>query len=118
MKAALLAAATLLAAASSPAWSHGRGHHHHHHRSGVHFGIMLGAPLWPAYGYGYGYPAYPRPVVIREEPQVYIEKGNGEAGAPPAGGQSWYYCRSSEMYYPYTKHCPGGWERVAPQPQP
>src|SRR5687767_2338567 len=116
MKRLVAGAAALLAVAASPAWSHGRGHHHHHHGSRIHFGIVLGAPLlWPRHHYH----SYPSTVVIREEPKVYIEKGDGgEAAAPAAGGQWWYYCRGADMYYPYTKHCPGGWERVAPQPQP
>ncbi len=32
---------------------------------------------------------------------------------PPAG--SWYFCRSSGQYYPYTQACPEGWLAVAPR---
>jgi hypothetical protein len=108
-------AATMLtvmaAAAASPAWADRRGHHHH--GGHVRFGIVLGAPLfWPHHHYQ---PYYPRTVVIREEPRTYIEKSDAPDASPSSSGY-WYYCRSADMYYPYTQHCPGGWERVAPQP--
>ena len=107
------ALAAVAASAASPAWSHGRGHHHH--GGHVRFGIVLGAPLihWPHSHY---HPYDPRTVVIREEPRTYIEKGDAPDASPSPSSGYWYYCRSADLYYPYTKHCPGGWERVAPQP--
>jgi len=35
-------------------------------------------------------------------------------GPPPPDG-SWFYCRSSGQYYPYTQACPEGWQAVRPR---
>jgi hypothetical protein len=87
---------------------HGHHFHHRHHHHGR-IGVFIGAPIvlggwWyhsrpPAY---YAYPAAP----------AYIEQGD----VPPE--HWWYYCAGSKMYYPYVKECPGGWQRVAPDPPP
>lgn len=105
------------AAASDGAWAR---HGHGHGRIGV--GVVIGAPLlgWPGYYYPpyYSYPpyyAYPAPVVVESSPPVYIEQG-GAAPADAAEQGYWYYCRKSKAYYPYVKQCPGGWQKVAPQP--
>jgi len=95
------------AAASAPAFAHSR----------VHFGLYLGAPMyWQPYYYPPAYPYYyPPTVVVPQSPPVYIEQG-GQAEQAPAGQGWWYFCRESNAYYPYVKHCPGGWEKVSPQP--
>lgn len=95
------------AASAGPAWAHNR-----HHRS--HFGIYFSVPYsYPLYGpppYYY----YP-PVIVRPEPQVYIEKA---APVPAPQTQSyWYYCTNPQGYYPYVKDCPSGWLQVVPTPQ-
>ena len=97
-----------------------RGWHHGGHHSGVRFGVFIGAPaLWyygpPAYYYPYPYP----PVVeVPYSPPVYIERGDTQA-APESSSQAyWYYCAEEKTYYPYVKQCPGGWQRVTPQPPP
>ncbi len=110
MKAALTLSAVLLgAAASAPAlaWHHGR----------VHFGVVIGAPFYPWYYPPYPpYYYYPPVVAAPAPPPTYIEQGS----AQPAPSQSsyWYYCAESKTYYPYIKECPGGWQRVTPQPAP
>jgi hypothetical protein len=100
----------LLSSGSAYAW---------HHGSHVRFGVVVGGPLWygPAYYPPYYYPPYyaaPMPAA----PPVYIEQG----AAQPAPAQSpqayWYYCAEAKGYYPYVKECPGGWQRVLPQPPP
>ena len=109
-----LAVFALGAIASAPAvaWHHG-GH--------VRFGVFVGPGFWyppPYYGYPpYYYPPYyyPPVVTVPASPPTYIEQG----GAQPAPAQPqgyWYYCGESKAYYPYVKECPGGWQRVAPQP--
>lgn len=116
----------LLLAGSGGAWADGRVY------GGV--GVYLGGPgpYWgPAYGRPYYYPRpyypwpylYPGPyyeqapvVVVPAEPPVYIEQSDAVAGHEPEGGQYWYYCRSAKNYYPYVKECPGGWQKVPPQP--
>lgn len=121
--AAAFAVCVALLAVSSPVQAHGRV------RGSVTF--HLGYP-WPGYWWGPGYwgpgyvypPAigyYPRvygpPVVVAPpEPPVYIERDAPET-APPAPVW-WYWCPSANAYYPYVKDCPGGWQRVPPQPVP
>jgi hypothetical protein len=53
-------------------------------------------------------------------PPVFIERDP----PPPAPavqqqqqpGHWWYFCPGSNAYYPYVRECPGGWQRVSPQP--
>ena len=117
---------TVLLASTGGAWANGRVYGS--------VGVYLGGPgpYWgPAYGRPYYYPrpyypwpyAYPAPyyepapvVVVPTEPPVYIEQGDPVAGHEPDGGQYWYYCRNAKNYYPYVKECPGGWQKVPPQP--
>ncbi len=33
---------------------------------------------------------------------------------PPPPVNAWYFCRSVGQYYPYTQHCPEGWQLVTP----
>jgi len=125
---ALLVAAALLAGLASPAaLAHGR--HGGGHVRG-HIGLYIGGPLWwgpryyyPPYyypSYGYYYPPayyYPPVVAAPASPPVYVERGDAQAGADDASNW-WYYCANPQGYYPYVKHCSGGWQRVAPQPPP
>lgn len=106
--AALLTALALAAAASSPAAAHGRSHGH------VRFGVFVGAPVF-ALGWiypppWYFAPYYPPRVVLAPAP-VYIERDTES----PASSW-WYYCPEARAYYPYVRSCPGGWQRVPPQP--
>lgn len=104
LKLVLTVLAVGMAAASSTAgWAHDR----HHGRARI--GVFIGAPLWPWYGPPYYYP----PVITlpAPPPPVYIEQGS-----PSAGTAYWYYCSNPEGYYPYVKDCPGGWQKVLPQP--
>ena len=97
-------------------------------------GVFIGAPLfwgldysYPyfpySYPYPYPYPSYPYPYYYPPYgpsatlPPVYVEQGNEEAAPPPQSGY-WYYCANPPGYYPYVQECPGGWQRVAPQPPP
>jgi len=99
-----------------------RGHGHGRIGIGIHFGVPLfGYPYYyPPYQYApYYYPSYyPAPLVIRQQAPVYVEQD--PESAPPAQPSSpagyWYYCADAGAYYPYVKQCPGGWQRVAPQP--
>lgn len=116
-----LLAALLAATAIAPAhadWGRHRDfrpparhhHHHHHHREDRAWigpaavlaitGLAIGAA---AYGSSHAAPApvYAEPVYA--EP-VYV--------APVPAGGTWYYCGSSDMYYPYTNACPEGWQAV------
>lgn len=81
-------------------------------RYGPFGGYGLYNPYW-GYGgyYGYGY-AYPPVITVPSTPPVYIQRNI----TPPLEPNYWYYCRSAAGYYPYVRECPGGWEKVAPQP--
>lgn len=116
----LLVALLLLGAAGvGNAWAdHGHGH--------VRFGIMVG-PYWGGpWHYPppvYYYPAYYPPVVVQPQaPQTYIEQPQAPAAPPPpapvaaAPVNYWYYCATARGYYPYVRECPGGWQKVLPQP--
>jgi hypothetical protein len=80
---------------------------------------------WPRYGWGpgywgpvYVYPGYPYYGYyppIYESPPVYVER---DPPAQPAEPAWWYWCAEAKAYYPYVKECPGGWQRVPPQPVP
>ena len=49
-------------------------------------------------------PAYPAPAIVAQTP-------------PPQPANAWYFCKSVGQYYPYTPHCPEGWQLVSPMPQ-
>jgi hypothetical protein len=138
MKAAklLTTIAALLAlslAASAPVQAGGRyggGHYHGGHgghyygHSSVHWGFYFGG--WPYYGswyypsypyyYPYGYPYYGGAVVVPSGPTTYVERGDQQAATERPAQSWWYYCAESKTYYPYVKQCPGGWQKVEPQP--
>jgi len=92
----------------------------------VRFGVFIGAPVFgpwyypaPYYYSPYPYPYYYPPVVtVPAAPPTYIEQGSGGQAAPTQSQAYWYYCADANAYYPYVKECPGGWQRVAPQPPP
>lgn len=80
-----------------------------HFRGGVWIGPVWGPGWWGApYPYAYPY-SYPPPVVIRQEPQEYIQ----QPAAQPQQ-QYWYYCPDPQGYYPNVKRCPKGWMKVLP----
>jgi len=122
MKTAKLIIALLLlgVAGLGNAWAD----HHGHVRFGVTIGPYWGPGYYQPYPYYYPpyYPVYSSPVVIeRQAPQVYIEQQPAPVTAPPVSSAApaanfWYYCAASRGYYPYVKECPGGWQRVSPQP--
>jgi hypothetical protein len=107
----------LLAAAPSYAWQreHGRVF------IGVGPGYWWGPPPY-AYGpYPYGmypppYYPYPATPVVVEQPPVYVQPQPAPAppSAPPSA--SWYYCSSSQAYYPDVNTCQEGWVRVPARP--
>jgi hypothetical protein len=103
----------------------GGGHHGGHHGGGSHFSGSIwigpgwggwgpwwwGAPYYPYYSYYPYYPYYSPPVVIQQQPPIYVEP------TPQPEEQSyWYYCPNPQGYYPYVKRCPKGWMKVVPSP--
>ena len=103
----------ILASGAGTAGSAWARHFHH----GAHVGVYVG----PSIGWGWYYPppvyyTYPPVVMAPAEPPVYVEQGQPPAPAQPQPESYWYYCNNPDGYYPYVKQCPGGWQRVAPQP--
>ena len=118
------------------AGTHYGGSHYRGPRAGVHyggsrywgprvgFGIVVGAPdFWyyaPPYYYAppvyYDPYYYPPAVAVPSPPPVYVEQGGMEPA--PAPSHWWYYCVDAKAYYPYVNECPGGWQRVSPEPPP
>ena len=109
------------AIASEPVLAQRHGGFHGGFHGHARFGVFIGGPVfWPGYYYPpYYYPPYYYPPVasVPAAPSVYIEQGGSQA-APVQSQSYWYYCADTETYYPYVKECPGGWQRVAPQPPP
>lgn len=89
-----------------------------HWRVGVYVGPpypYYPVPVAPAPYYYAPYPVYPPPVVIEpEEPDVYVERGEGTSAGTPG---TWWYCDASKAYYPYVKQCRGGWRGVPASPR-
>lgn len=86
------------------------------HGPRVRFGVHLGVPVWGPVWYPPPYYYPPQVIVVPPSPPpVYIEQAQD---APAESGQQyWYYCTSAQGYYPYIKECPGGWQKVLPQPE-
>jgi hypothetical protein len=109
---AALFAISLVASAPAQARGHG-GHGGYHGHARIHYGFYFGAPLYSPWYYPPPY-YYPQTIVVPTSPPVYIERGDEQAA--PQAQSWWYYCPESKTYYPYVKQCPGGWQKVAPQP--
>jgi hypothetical protein len=97
-------------------------HYGGYYKSRVVVGVGVGVPVYwgpwwyfpPAYAYPYPY--YYPPAVGAYSSPTYIEQGSEHAAPAEHGGNWWYYCADAKAYYPYVRECPGGWQRVAPQP--
>jgi hypothetical protein len=87
----------------------------HRPRVGVYIDAWPGYYGPPPYGYYPPYPYYPPVVAVPSAPPTYVEQG--EEQTPPAQSPNyWYYCEKPQGYYPYVRQCPGGWQKVSPQP--
>lgn len=131
VKAMVLSAAVLVA--SAPGMAQARGEHGGGHFRGDGWGLgvaaalLLAAPLIVASSYR-AQPTYAVPVVVPPNygySPVYVQP----AYAQPVYAQQiqapvqqpanvWYYCASSNGYYPYVTQCPEGWQHVSPVPPP
>jgi hypothetical protein len=120
----LMVAFGIAASTSVLARGYARGHGH---GGSVRFGLFVGAPVVLSSGYWgphyyapspYYSPYYPPVVAVPASPPIYVEQG--PTSVTPAAPQPgfWYYCNDARAYYPYVKECPGGWQRVSPQPPP
>jgi hypothetical protein len=113
-----------------------RPYHHRGARVGVYIGApIIAAPFYRPYYYNhYAYPYYapsyypPAPIIVREQPVVYVEQPVTTAPVqplqqvPPAASapqaqaqqQYWYFCQESQTYYPHVQTCASPWQRVTP----
>lgn len=71
--------------------------------------------------YGFGYNGYGPGYYGFGNQQIYVAPTPYYAPAPapvyiqqPAQ-EYWYFCKSSNAYYPYVKGCTEGWMQVVPQ---
>lgn len=101
---------------------HGHKHGHPHRRSGLHIGFAIGAPLAAGVLFHHAHPHVtyhhaPRVVVVPTPSVTYIQQPL-QGAAPAETRDWWYWCPSANAYHPYVSDCPGGWQRVAPQPPP
>jgi len=120
--ASLLAAALLLIFAA-PSLAGGRRHHGHGHGDTRVF-LSVGPRFWwgpypyPYYYYPYPYYYTPPPVVV-QEPPVYVQQQVTPAPVPPASSAPqegyWYYCPTSQDYYPRVPSCSEAWIKVPPR---
>lgn len=94
----------------------GGGGGHGHGSSGRQFhgrGFVFGFAGYPFWGYDpfWGYWGYPYYDDYAYAPNVY-------AAGPPTPQSFWYFCPSSNAYYPYVKSCRERWEAVPATPPP
>ena len=121
--ASLVMIALLIATVAS---SEAGGRHHRHGRGSrvfVGLGVGFGPVWWHHYPYWH-YPYYPAyvygpPVVVQQQPTVYVEQPVPPASsAPPAPPQYWYYCERAAAYYPNVQTCDEPWVKVPARAQP
>jgi hypothetical protein len=79
----------------------------------------LDAALW----YSYAAPVYPYPdpytpttTVVVEPAATMVTTPPPPPAAAPAATSVWYFCKSSNTYYPYVASCPEGWKQVPATP--
>jgi hypothetical protein len=51
-------------------------------------------------------------------PQQYAPPAPAPTAAPPSQPGTWYFCDSSQSYYPYVQQCKEGWRSVPANPPP
>ena len=129
-------ALTLVTAVAADTALAGGGRRHGGSRVVVGVGFGFGYPFGFGYGYGWGYPwgygypypyyypyypaYYPAPVAMQPQPARYIELPQAQPQTQQPEMQQptgyWYFCPTTQAYYPYVRECTVGWQRVAPQP--
>ena len=125
MLAGVIALSAMSLAWASPAAAQAHLHGHHPHHGGPRVSLSFG-PYFGPWGYSpYFYDPFfysrrwnDRPIIIEQPaPQVYVEQPQVYSQAAP-NNNYWYFCEAAQAYWPYVKECPGGWQRVVPQPPP
>lgn len=115
-----LIAVTLLTGLLGSSWAQAGGRHYspHHHSYHRHSGDWI----LPAVVGGLVVYSVTQPRVIYSEP-VYVQRAPVVIAPPPTQpllAQNlppvWYYCQSSQTYYPYVQTCQEGWRVVPTSP--
>jgi hypothetical protein len=103
----------LLVSTAASAGGHYRYGHHHYH--GGHWvapaligGLVVYSVMQPRVVHAQPVYVTPAPVVVAPPPPQPIQAQN----LPPV----WYYCQSSQTYYPYVQSCQEGWKTVPTTP--
>jgi hypothetical protein len=115
----LLLIITVVSVSTASAYAYGYGRFHGGW-GGPRFGVGINLGPYPYYGPGYpgyAYPYYgptvvpvnPAPIIVQEQVPTYIQ--------PAQAANNWYFCQSTNTYYPYVKECAEGWKTVPSQPQ-
>ncbi|MEY3381551.1 MAG: hypothetical protein RL468_2149 [Pseudomonadota bacterium] len=91
----------------------------HAGRSSIRVGVSIRPVYTPMFYPSLRYypvlrPAVYVPVIVPQQPLVYIEQAQAvpQNAAPPG---SWYYCEPAQAYYPYVKECAAPWLPVPAQ---
>ena len=87
------------------------------HRPRSQVSVIVG-PVWSPYWFPPPW-YYQPPILIAPPPPppppIYIEQVAPRSAAPSA--DYWYYCKSTQAYYPAVAECADGWLAVLPQPE-
>jgi len=115
----LVLAAAFVLVGSLPSDAARRGHHggRRHFGGGTHIFIRV-LPGYP-YPYWWDYPAeyyYYAPPIVVQEPPVYIQQQSAPT-APASQEVPWYYCASTQAYYPWVRSCPEAWIEIPARPK-
>jgi hypothetical protein len=81
---------------------------------------VVGPAIDTALWYSYPGPIYPYPDPYAPPTVVVVPAPAQTQMAPPVNELPpptvWYYCKSSNQYYPYVANCPEGWKTVPATP--
>ena len=120
---ATIGACGVVAFAAPDAEAQHRRHHGHHGHHGARVGVYIGVPFLfsPWYYSRPYYDPYYQPVIVREQPVVYVEQQPAAAWEPAPAPQAqaqqqqfWYFCQDTQTYYPHAQNCATPWQRVLP----
>jgi hypothetical protein len=86
------------------------------HHGGVR--VFIGGPAfgWGPYPYYYPYPyPYVAPYVVPQSAPVIVEQGPNYFSETLPPQSYWYYCQSTNAYYPNVQTCDEAWIKVPPR---
>lgn len=87
---------------------------------GFGLGVATGALLSYPYYYQPYYPYYSRayyyPYRYAPATQMIVRERTYTREPGYSAGDTWYFCRAANAYYPYVRSCAGGWEKVPAVP--